>query len=68
MTTATTPAPRGRIRSHDPHHNGPVFWIGMLILVFIFAVPLLWMFVTSIKTIAESRFEKCRQNHSIRSA
>jgi multiple sugar transport system permease protein len=27
----------------------------MVILVFLFAVPLLWMFVTSIKTIAESR-------------
>ena len=55
MTTATTPARRGRPRSHDQHRNGPIFWIGMVILAFTFAVPILWMFSTSIKTIAESR-------------
>ncbi|MDX6252051.1 MAG: multiple sugar transport system permease protein [Kribbellaceae bacterium] len=49
------PATGPRRRSYRKHRNGPVFWIGMVILALIFAVPVLWMYITSFKTIEDSR-------------
>jgi multiple sugar transport system permease protein len=42
-------------RSFRQHRNGPIFWLGMVILALIFAVPLVWMYLTSFKTIEDSR-------------
>jgi multiple sugar transport system permease protein len=65
MSTATADTPKTdagrapvtgpRKRSYRKHRNGPVFWIGMVILALTFAVPLLWMYITSFKTIEDSR-------------
>jgi len=52
---ATTAAPAARKRSYKQHRNGPVFWIGMIVLTGIFALPIVWMYVTSVKTIEDSR-------------
>ncbi len=57
-TTAAPPVttvPASRKRSYNQHRNGPVFWIGMIILTVLFAFPILWMYVTSVKTIEQSR-------------
>jgi multiple sugar transport system permease protein len=58
-TTAAPPAtnapPAPRKRSYNQHRNGPVFWVGMILLTVIFALPILWMYVTSFKTIEQSR-------------
>lgn len=40
-------------RRHD--RSGPVLWIGLAILSVVFVVPLLWMFLTSFRTIEDSR-------------
>jgi multiple sugar transport system permease protein len=37
------------------NRNGPVFWIGMVVLSAIFVIPILWMYITSIKSLDESR-------------
>jgi multiple sugar transport system permease protein len=50
----TAPAPT-RKRAYNQHRNGPVFWVGMILLTIIFALPILWMYVTSVKTIEQSR-------------
>jgi multiple sugar transport system permease protein len=50
-----TPDASSKKRSYNQHRNGPVFWIGMIVLTVIFAFPILWMYVTSIKTIEQSR-------------
>jgi multiple sugar transport system permease protein len=51
----TANAPVVRKRSYTQHRNGPVFWVGMILLTVIFALPIVWMYVTSIKTIEDSR-------------
>jgi len=51
---AADPTPPTR-KGFNQHRNGPVFWIGMIILALIFAIPMVWMYVTSIKTIEDSR-------------
>jgi multiple sugar transport system permease protein len=53
--TATPAAPPARRRSYNQHRNGPVFWVGIILLTVIFAFPILWMYVTSVKTIEQSR-------------
>jgi multiple sugar transport system permease protein len=35
--------------------NGPVFWIGMVVLSAIFVIPIVWMYVTAFKSLNESR-------------
>ena len=44
-------------RSHTYHRdrNGPVFWVGIVILSLIFIVPILWMYVTAFRTQADTR-------------
>jgi multiple sugar transport system permease protein len=58
-TTPAAPAAAGekapRKRSYRKHRNGPIFWLGMALLALIFAVPLVWMYITSVKTIEDSR-------------
>jgi len=48
-------APAAGKRSYSQHRNGPFFWIGMILLTVVFALPIVWMYVTSIKTIEDSR-------------
>jgi multiple sugar transport system permease protein len=61
MTATTAPAattaapPARKQKSYNQHRNGPLFWIGMIALTIIFAFPILWMYVTSVKTIEQSR-------------
>jgi len=42
-------------RRRRQDRTGPVLWIGLAILSFVFVVPLLWMFLTSFRTIEDSR-------------
>lgn len=55
MTTAATDTRSVKKRSYNQHRNGPVFWVGMVVLAFLFIVPLIWMYLTSFKTIEDSR-------------
>jgi len=54
-STAAAPHTGGKTRSYNQHRNGPVFWVGMIILTVLFALPILWMYITSVKTIEQSR-------------
>jgi multiple sugar transport system permease protein len=56
-TTTATTAPRTDRKQHsyNQHRNGPVFWVGLIALTAIFSVPIVWMYVTSFKTIEDSR-------------
>lgn len=47
------PARRGRAYRQD--RNGPAFYIGINLLLLIFVVPLLWMVLTSFRTVEDSR-------------
>jgi multiple sugar transport system permease protein len=47
------PAPRRRAYRQD--RNGPAFYIGINLLLLIFVVPLLWMVLTSFRTVEDSR-------------
>ncbi|HET9871214.1 MAG TPA: carbohydrate ABC transporter permease [Propionibacteriaceae bacterium] len=51
VLTPTEPTHRRRRR----RRNGPVFWIGMVVLAAIFITPILWMYVTSFRTLTDSR-------------
>lgn len=46
----STPAPAPAQRSYSRHRNGPFFWVGVVLLSIIFVAPLLWMFLTSVRT------------------
>jgi multiple sugar transport system permease protein len=48
-------APLKRRRRAGRNRNGPVFWVGMVLLCGIFIIPILWMYVTSFKSLNESR-------------
>jgi multiple sugar transport system permease protein len=48
------PAPRRR-RAYRQDRNGPAFYIGINLLLLIFVVPLLWMILTSFRTVEDSR-------------
>ena len=51
--TATPVRPRRRRSSRN--HNGPIFWIGMVILATIFVTPILWMYLTAFRSQSDSR-------------
>jgi multiple sugar transport system permease protein len=51
--TSTTKEPRRRVYHRD--RNGPVFWVGMVLLALIFIVPILWMYLTAFRTQADTR-------------
>jgi len=53
--TATAVPTTKQRRAHRQHRNGPIFWVGVVALSLIFVVPIVWMYITSIKTIEESR-------------
>ena len=47
--------PARRRRAYRQDRNGPFFWVGIVALALIFAIPLLWMFITSFRTVEDSR-------------
>ncbi len=47
--------PTRRRRAYRQDRNGPVFWVGLILLALVFVVPLLWMFLTSFRTVEDSR-------------
>ena len=51
--TNTNTEPRRRTYHRD--RNGPVFWVGMIILALIFVAPILWMYVTAFRTRADTQ-------------
>jgi len=53
--TADAPPPVRRRRAYRQDRNGPFFWIGIIVLSLIFVIPLLWMFLTSFRTVEDSR-------------
>ena len=54
LVAPTAPETRRR-RAYRQDRNGPVFWVGMILLALVFVVPLLWMFLTSFRTVEDSR-------------
>jgi multiple sugar transport system permease protein len=44
-----------RRRAYRQDRNGPAFYIGINLLLLIFVVPLLWMVLTSFRTVEDSR-------------
>lgn len=54
MTSTDTRTPT---RKHTYHRdrNGPVFWIGIVILALVFIVPILWMYLTAFRTQEDTR-------------
>jgi multiple sugar transport system permease protein len=44
-----------RRRAYRQNRNGPAFYIGINLLLLIFVVPLLWMILTSFRTVEDSR-------------
>jgi multiple sugar transport system permease protein len=46
---------RRRKRAYRQDRNGPFFWVGIVLLALIFVIPLLWMFLTSFRTVEDSR-------------
>jgi len=54
-STGTTPATPTRKHTYHRDRNGPIFWIGMVILALVFIVPILWMYLTAFRTQAETR-------------
>ena len=48
-------APARRRRAYRQDRNGPAFYIGINLLLLIFVVPLIWMILTSFRTVEDSR-------------
>lgn len=48
-------APARRRRAYRQDRNGPGFYIGINLLLLVFLVPLLWMVLTSFRTVEDSR-------------
>jgi multiple sugar transport system permease protein len=48
-------APARRRRAYRQDRNGPAFYIGINLLLLVFIVPLLWMILTSFRTVEDSR-------------
>jgi multiple sugar transport system permease protein len=48
-------APARRRRAYRQDRNGPAFYIGINLLLLIFVVPLLWMILTSFRTVEDAR-------------
>lgn len=64
MTTLQDPAvdvdaPKTEDRKHrkayNQHRNGPLFWIGIVLLALVFVVPILWMYLTSVRPVDDAR-------------
>jgi multiple sugar transport system permease protein len=53
--TSAEAAPKRRRRAYRQDRNGPAFWVGIILLAAMFVIPLLWMFLTSFRTIEDSR-------------
>ena len=53
--TDTQTRTRTRTRTYHRDRNGPIFWIGIVILALIFIVPILWMYLTAFRTQADTR-------------
>lgn len=47
--------PARRRRAYRQDRNGPLFWIGIIALSLVFVIPLIWMFLTSFRTVEDSR-------------
>jgi len=54
-TAVRRPAQGRRGRVYRQNRNGPGFYVGINLLLLIFVVPLLWMFLTSFRTVEDSR-------------
>ena len=54
MSSTDTRTPT-RTRTYHRDRNGPIFWIGIVILALIFIVPILWMYLTAFRTQADTR-------------
>ena len=54
-STETRTRTRTRTRTYHRDRNGPIFWIGIVILALIFIVPILWMYLTAFRTQADTR-------------
>ncbi|MET1004649.1 MAG: carbohydrate ABC transporter permease [Propionibacteriaceae bacterium] len=48
-------APAVRRRAYRQDRNGPFFWVGLIALSLIFVIPLVWMVLTSFRTVEDSR-------------
>lgn len=48
------PPPRRR-RAYRRDRNGPLFWIAIVVLAAIFVIPIIWMYLTSLRTEGDSR-------------
>ncbi|GAA1849047.1 carbohydrate ABC transporter permease [Microlunatus capsulatus] len=64
MTTLQDPAvdvdaPKTEDRKHrkayNQHRNGPIFWVGIVLLALVFVVPILWMYLTSVRPVDDAR-------------
>jgi multiple sugar transport system permease protein len=44
-----------RRRAYRRDHNGPLFWVAIVLLALVFVVPILWMYLTSFRTEADAR-------------
>ncbi|MFC7619706.1 carbohydrate ABC transporter permease [Microlunatus sp. GCM10028923] len=59
MTTTTKDTQTQPVRTHRRAHrrdrNGPLFWVGLVLLTLIFVAPILWMFLTAFRTQADAR-------------
>jgi multiple sugar transport system permease protein len=51
-TQTSTPT---RTKTYHRDRNGPLFWVGMIILALIFIVPIIWMYITAFRTQADTR-------------
>ena len=52
---STTAPPAHRRRAYSRHRNGPLFWLGIIVLSLVFVVPILWMYLTAFRTEADAR-------------
>ena len=53
--STTVPDGTAKRRVYHRDRNGPVFWIGLIILALIFVTPIVWMYVTAFRTQADTR-------------
>ncbi len=47
--------PGTKNKSYNQHRNSPLLYVGLVVLALIFVIPILWMYLTSFRTVAESR-------------
>ncbi|MET0693330.1 MAG: carbohydrate ABC transporter permease [Propionibacteriaceae bacterium] len=51
---AATAEPARR-RAYNQHRNGPIFWISIVLLALVFIIPILWMYLTSVRSVTDAR-------------